>query len=302
MNILINGELTKEKRQSRYSRRAQPCQVYIQERDIEILNALYSYRFLTTSQITALFFNTKKRAEHRLRKLYDGELIDRIFRPVIFGSAEVIYILDRLGVNVLAQEIGIDREEINTTRLKAKTLKPFFLNHFLDINQFRISLTLASQTNNSKLLFWKYDHELKNKNEQGILIADKVKDPKNPTQRIPVAPDAFFGLDTSKGKAYFFLEVDRATMDNTRFKRKMTGYARYWLDSVFQEKWGFKAFRVLTTTTDKRLPNLLKTTNELNEKQLLRIYHFTDTENITPEKILTAIWQTPNTGEVMSII
>ena len=291
-----------KKRVSRYSRQAEHAQIRIQERDIEILKALYSYRFLTTSQITALFFNTKKRAEHRLRKLYDAELIGRIFRPVIFGSAEVIYVLDKVGVNLLAQETGTDRDDINTARKQAKNLKSFFLNHFIDINQFRIALSLAIQANDYDLLFWKYETELKNKNEQGLLIADKVKDPKNPNQKIPVAPDAFFGLDTSQGKAYFFLEIDRATMDNTRFKRKMAGYARYFLDGVFQEKWGYNAFRVLTTTTTKRLPNLLKTTSEIDEKQILPIFHFTDRKNITPDRLFSAIWQVPDKKQHRSIV
>jgi hypothetical protein len=292
----------KRTRVSRFNRRTKPPQVRIQARDIEILNALSSYRFLTTTQVTSLFFNTKKRAEHRLRKLYDAQLIDRIFRPVIKGSAEIIHILDRFGVNLLAEETGIDRGEINAARQKAKSLKSFFLNHFIEINQFRVSLTLAAQNQNYELLFWKYETELKNQNEQGILIADKVKDPENPSQRIPVAPDAFFGLGTPKGKTYFFLEVDRATMDNSRFKRKIKGYARYWLDGVFQEKWGYKAFRVLTTTTKRRRPNLMQTTSEIKEQQLLPIFYFTSRENITPEQIFNEIWQVPNDEKVKSIV
>ena len=69
-------------------------------------------------------------------------------------------------------------------------------------------------------------------------------------------PDGFFGLETPKGNAYFFVEVDRATMGNVRIKRKMRGYARYWLDGVYTEKWGDEnAFRVLTSTTKRRVPN-----------------------------------------------
>ena len=154
----------------------------VEQRDVEILEGLYSYRLLTTSQITSLFFNTKKRAEQRLRKLFDGGLVDRIFRPVVVGSVEIIYILSEQGASILSQETGIDREEIDTIRLKAKKLTPFFLDHFLDINQFRISLTIAGRTNGYSLLFWKYENELKNKSDQGVLISDRVKDPENPGQ------------------------------------------------------------------------------------------------------------------------
>ena len=294
------GSKPERKRRSRFER-AQLSAVRIQARDIQILETLYNYRFLTTSQIAALFFNTKKRAEHRLRKLYDANLVDRIFRPVIVGSAETIYVLGRDGVTLLSRETGTDTAEISDIRLNAAKLKPFFLDHFIDINQVRVALTSASEINNYNMLFWKYENELKNKNEQGLLIADKVKDPENPGQRIPVAPDAFFGLETPAGRAYFFLEVDRATMTNTRFKRKMTGYARYWLDGVYQEKWGYKTFRVLTTTTAKRLPNLLETTSQLREKQLLSIFHFTDRDNITPERLFSEIWRVPGDGQNKSL-
>lgn len=271
----------------------------IQPRDIEILKAIHSYRILTTSQIASLFFGTKKRAERRLRKLYDAELIDRIFRPVVMGTAEIIYILDSLGISVLSQKTGMDRGEISDSQQRARKLKSLFLDHFIDINQFRVALTLASASNSCELLFWKYENELKNRSKEGVLIADKVRDPENPGRTIPVAPDAFFGLQTPKGKAYFFLEIDRATMSNSRFKRKMTGYARYWLDKVYEEKWGYKSFRVLTTTTRNRLPNLLETTGQIREKQLLPMFCFTDRENITQEKLLSEIWRAPNDEKAM---
>ena len=291
------------KKRSRFNRDPQPFSMTrVQHRDVEILEGLYSYRLLTTSQITRLFFNTKKRAEQRLRKLFDGGLVDRIFRPVVVGSAEIIYILSEQGASILSQETGIDREEIDTIRLKAKKLTPFFLDHFLDINQFRISLMLASKANGYNLLFWKYENELKNKSDQGVLISDRVKDPENPGQMIPVSPDAFFGLDTPRGKAYFFLEADRATMSNSRFRRKMMGYARYWLDGVYQEKWGYRTFRVLTTTTKNRLPVLLEVTGRIRDKQLLPIFYFTDRDSVTPEKLFSEVWKTPNDDKARGII
>lgn len=258
---------------------------------------------MTTSQVAHLFFTTKRRAEKRLRQLFDAELVERLFRPVAVGTAEIIYVLDKAGVNLLSQELGSDRGEINDARIKAKKLKPFFLDHFIEINQFRLSVTLAAPTNNCRLLFWKYANELQNRNEQGVLISDHVVDPENPTQKIPVTPDGFFGLETPRGDAFFFVEVDRATMDNPRFKRKMRGFARYWLDGVYRAKWGYeKPFRVLTTTTKRRVPNLLLTTGRLSEKQLLPIFHFTNRENITPEQVFGKIWQIPNAQGARSIV
>ena len=279
---------------TRFTRDPQHALVQLHERDIQILDALSSYRLLTTSQLARLFFTTKKRAERRLRQLYDAELVERIFRPVVRGSAEILYTLDKEGVNILVQERGTDRAEAHTARTRAQSLKPFFLDHFIEVNQFRLSVTLAAPAHNAALIFWKYEHELQNKNKKGVLISDRVTDPENPSQKIPVTPDGFFGLETSRGNTYFFVEIDRGTMDNQRFKRKMRGYARYWADNVFQEKWGYKNFRVLTATTPRRVPNLIKTTSQLKDTRLLSMFHFTDKANITPEAILNAVWRIPN--------
>ncbi len=201
-----------------------------------------------------------------------------------------------------AQALGIDRGEINTARLKAKTLKPFFLNHFIEVNQFRLSMTLAAPANDCELLFWKYEHELQNRTDKGVLISDRVVDLENPTEKIPVTPDGFFGLETPKGSTYFFVEVDRGTMDNPRFKRKMRGYARYWLDGVYQEKWGYRTFRVLTATTKRRVSNLMTTTRQLSEKQTLIFFYFTDLDSITPASIFSEVWHLPTQRAVRGLI
>lgn len=296
-------EGTRRRRRSRFRRDPQPNSLTrIQRRDIEILRSLYDYRFLTTSQVESLFFNTRKRAERGLRKLYDAGLVDRLFRPVVLGSAEIIYALGGYGVNLLAQEMGIDRGEINAMRLKAHSQKSLFLDHFVDINQFRVALTLSSAASGYIVLFWKYENELRSLNDQGVLISDRVKDPENPGQRIPVSPDGFFGIETPRGRAYFFIEVDRATMSNARFKRKMTGYARYWLDSVYQERWGYRTFRVLTITSANRLANLLKVTGQIKDKQLLPIFYFSDMKSISKETLFSEIWLSPNDETAKSIV
>ena len=62
---------------------------------------------------------------NRLRKLYDANLVDRIFRPVIVGSAETIYVIRSAGVTLLSRATGIDTGDIGDIRLKATKLKPF---------------------------------------------------------------------------------------------------------------------------------------------------------------------------------
>lgn len=297
--------MKQNRRRSRFIRTPEQSPMVLQKRDIRILETLYDYRFLTTSQIAKLHFGHKSKALRRLRQLNDNGFVARIFRPVVTGSAEVIYCLDNYGVSVLAQHLGIDRAEIDWSRRSFMRLKSLFLDHALEVNRFRVAMCLAIQKDpNLNLLFWKYDNELQTKDKRGILISDKVIDPDDSTRKIRVTPDSFFGISTPKGRAYFFLEADLGTEDSLQFKKKMQGYLRYYTDGHYQSKYGYKAFRVLTTTTTKRLPNLIRITQEgVIDKRLQAMFYFTDREYIVPEGVLNRIWRSVDDPEfVRSIV
>lgn len=283
-------------RRSRFVRTPEQSPMILQDRDVKILETLYHYRFLTTTQIADLYFGSKSKALRRLRQLYDNGFVARIFRPVVVGSAEIIYYLDSYGVNVLARHLGIDREEVNWSRRSFVRIRSLFLNHALEVNQFRLAIHMATLDNSEvDLLFWKYDNELQTKNERGILISDKVVDPENSTKRIRVTPDAFFGLSTPKGRAYFFLEADLGTEDNYQFKKKTQGYLRYYTDGHYQQKYGYRIFRVLTTTSTNRLPNLLRTTQKaVVDRRFQSMFYFADREHVNSESIFAPIWRTPS--------
>jgi hypothetical protein len=301
---MSSNSLRRSKRRSRFVRTPEESPMIVQERDMEILKALYDYRFLTTSQVTGLFFSSRSKALRRLRQLYDNGFVARIFRPVVVGSAEIIYCLDTQGVNALARRLGVDRGEINWSRRSFSRLKSLFLDHALTVNQFRVAIQVAaSDSPDAALLFWKYDNELQTKNERGILISDRVADPEDPTRRIRVTPDAFLGLSTARGKAYFFLEADLGTEDNYQFKKKMQGYLKYYTDGHYRQKYGHRAFRVLTTTTTGRLPNLLRTTQRaILDGRLQAMFYFADQEDINPDSIFAPIWRTPGDEQAMRSI
>ena len=251
--------------------------------------ALYDTGMLTTSQIATLFFGSHKRACVRLRDLFDASWVDRIFRPVVVGSAEVVYILGKEGVDRLAKEMGMDRRETNEVRLRFQEPKSLFLDHYLEINQFRVALWVAARSKGYKLLDWKYETDLKIKVEGELPRVIRVKDPEKAGRFIPVVPDGFFGLETLDGKPhYFFLEVDRGTMEPARFKRKMTGYTRYRVERIYKRHLNIPGFRVLTVTN--RVASLLSTAAELRPERFQSMFYFADVESIIPDKLFTAIW------------
>jgi hypothetical protein len=294
-----NSSKSKERR-SRFKRDLK-AQVIVQDRDLDILHALYDCQLLTTSQIAVLFFSAKKRADQRLRKLWDAKLVDRIFRPVVFGSKEVVYVLGKEGVKHLANGAGIDPADVNAVRLRAKQRKPENLDHFIGINQLRIALDVGAPQHDCQVLTWKYENELKSKTKEGRLVTEKVRDPDNPRRPLTVNPDGFIELQTPKGKTCFFHEHELEA-SNQQFKRKVKAYTAYYLSQAFQRRWKYKIFRVLTTARANRLPALIKTAGAATKgKTLPPMFYFADAEDVTPERIFTPIWHVPNQKNPQSL-
>ena len=273
--------------------------IVLQERDLKILKLVHDYRFLRSSQISALVqedgvqLRTNQVILKRLQKLFHNGLLDRPrdqIRYDIRGSDKMIHGLGNGGADILAEELGIDRGQIDWAK-KNREVKRTYLQHVLMISNFRAILTLALRDRKGiDLLFWR----------QGDEIRDYVeaKDEKRKKIRYPVWPDAFFGLKTSKGKLFFFLEADRSTMTNDRFLKKMKGYWAYWQKQGHTKKYEIKKFRVLTITlTEARKENLRKTTRKADEKQKgSALFMFGCERSYSleePQGILEDIWQTP---------
>ncbi|MCH7950968.1 MAG: replication-relaxation family protein, partial [Candidatus Dadabacteria bacterium] len=216
-------------------------------RDIEILRSVYTYRFLTSSQLTKMFFPSKSFADRRLRKLYDHGFLDRIQRPVTEGKCELLYALWTEGARVLSRKIKISREELGWSKSKNR-VGGEFLEHELEVTQFRLALEEACRNNNGySLKEWRNKEELKLK-KGNISYGEKIRDR---GKSIILIPDAYFVLHTPKGIAHFFLEIDRYTETASKvFRRKMHGYKMYFERGLFRDRFGGKNFRVLTVTTN----------------------------------------------------
>jgi hypothetical protein len=58
---------------------------HLTERDRAIARSLYEHQLLTTDQLTLLFFSSKRRAQDRMRFLYDERVLDRFYPPRPYG-------------------------------------------------------------------------------------------------------------------------------------------------------------------------------------------------------------------------
>jgi Replication-relaxation len=110
-------------------------------RDKGILFDVYSYRYLSSSQIERLHFPSKRTSQRRLQTLLELGYVKSFTTPNI---AERIFYLDKKGAGVIASEWKMEIDELDWHR-HSQPKDYYFLKHFLAINDFRITLTRACQ-------------------------------------------------------------------------------------------------------------------------------------------------------------
>jgi hypothetical protein len=116
-----------------------------QQRDLEILRALYRYRYLTTRQIAETWWPGchLTRAQVRLRRMHDAGWIDRIRPRLERGSHEWIYLLAREGFR-LGQSYVRGAESYIPGEAKWRPRDAVDLNyvwHDLEVNDWMLAYT-----------------------------------------------------------------------------------------------------------------------------------------------------------------
>lgn len=202
-----------------------------------------------------------------------------------------LFIGDRsLGVEVVASTLGVGPREIKWKR-RDNQVEFFFLEHTVGVSEVNVQLQLALKARDGiELLFWK---------RESFLPKEKVQDPDHPENRLPLIPDAFFGLEREVGKSFFFVEVDRGTETLERFRKKLIAYQVYWKTGQYQERYNYRNFRVLTVTSGpERLNNLLRVAESVGARNM---FLFTVSDLVTVD-ILGAIWYRPSSLNSTNIL
>jgi len=259
----------------------------IQERDVQILNSLADYRFLTTSHILALHSGGERNLQRRLQKLFHAGFIDRPPRQISYHrpQGDMVYALGNRGVDLLAERLNMERGKVNWTT-KNREAKDRYIQHALMISNFRTVLTLAlNNPLEGVIKDWRQSRELK----------DYVRIDQ---QKVAIVPDAFFTVEDAKSRMHFFLEADQSTMTRGRFLKKMKAYWNWWKEGGHQKKLGIKSFRVLVLCkSEKRKESLRRITKEADDKkQGSLMFWFVSEDKFAlaePESVLRSIWQTP---------
>lgn len=286
----------------RYRRVASPPRMCLTNRDREIIRQVYLFRLMTREEIELLLFPPSKGQDHptltsrcrkRLSLLYQHGYLERIPVPIGPGlwAWKPVYRLAEKGAEIIARELGTPIARLDYWgKAFDKDHRPtdiglLFIEHSLAINDIRIAIMKETHSHNFRLEKWIDDTQLRSQEMKDYVT---VMTP-SIHLKVAVIPDAYFILNLGDRRAHFFLELDRATMSNKRWKTKILAYKAYVATGRYQKRYQTKSLRVLTvTTTRERLANLKKTTQDAGGGKL---FWFTTFHQATREKILSSpIW------------
>lgn len=273
----------------------------ITTRDIKVILDVYKFRYLSTTQVQTLHFPSRQTANRRLRLLMEAGYVKGYQAPSI---EDRIFYLTPKGASLVADTLQVPVEALRFRRIADAAKDYYFLKHFLQINDFRISLTLSLKTQSELSLLGFIPESYGEKTEGGGVvkyIRDFVCDIKDPQQRINFTPDAVFALEKGKNAALFFLEIDRGTEilsdPEKGFLKSVTFYYNYFISNKYQRYIedfkceSFRGFRVLfVTTTEARLSNMRAAASDANLKET-RFIWLTTVSQIRPETIFQPIWR-----------
>jgi hypothetical protein len=248
--------------------------------DLQILNDLAAYRFLDTKQILNLHPDyTARTVRSRLQLLFHSGYVERPIGQVsYYEHPHLIYSLAKKGAALVSQN-----KELPLPVNKPKEMGISFMRHSLMISDFKLALTAALKNNSQfKLAAWK---------ELGAIDAVNCEG-----ERLPIAPDAFFTIESKDYLAHFFLEADRSTMTRERMLNKFKGYWNWRLEEGQKRKLGIANFRVLTVClSEERVESLRQIAKKAGGGQTgSDMFWFGCAKSYgleSPENILTPIWR-----------
>jgi len=289
-----------------YQRPEEPPRMRITERDLEILQAVESYRFISGEQTERLIFLKSEKGERkstrcatRLRKMFDNGLLGRVRWPFHAITLPMVYYLDQGGADLLALRLGIERDKIRTLTKTEKrpaiSRSLLFLAHTLAVNDFRIHTTLAGSKKGLEFIQWINEYEL---GRDYVDIRYKGR-----TKRQAVQADGYFVIRGRQKQAHFFLEMDMETTPSKRWAPKVLSLYEYRRRGNYTERFGTRSLRVLCVTpSDSRKRLLVKWTKQVIPGEWQPLFWFANQDDVGIESVLTEpIWEVVGEEEKRAI-
>ncbi len=259
----------------------------IRESDLEILRYCHELRFCTIDHLTELTGRHRQALNLRLQQLIGERYVFRNRFPN--PNQKHIYSIGTNGFKLLAYHGLIPFEDV-PARLRTRELKPLFLNHTLLVTDIHTALILASRGSEMRLANWREGRDL----YDSVTYYDAGR-----KIRLPVCPDAFFGIDRNgypETRLSFALEADRGTTTRRTFEDKLNAYWRFLEQNRQTKAYGVKWFRVVTVTlTQSRADGLATLASESLPERFRKFFLFGSQEHFSlerPDGIFSAIYRT----------
>ncbi|WP_328437577.1 replication-relaxation family protein [Streptomyces sp. NBC_00444] len=185
---------------------------HLTPRDRWLARMLHEHHVLTTHQIAALAWSSRRAANLRLLQLYKWRAVDRFQPFVTSGSAPMHYVLDVAGAATLAHEHGLDVRDLNYRHDRALGVAHSLrLAHIIGVNTFFTALVARGRRPRAlgHLTAWWSETRC------AQLFGDLVR------------PDAYGRWLEDRTELEWFLEFDRGTeRPASRLAARITGYAQ----------------------------------------------------------------------------
>lgn len=252
---------------------------------------------IDSQSLYRLFPNRSKQViSRRLRKLWEGEYLDRPIsqnrtNSLTPGSDYLVYALAREGARELRDKHQLPISPERWTQ-KNSELKPLSIAHHMSTTRFTVAFaTDAWKVDGARMRYadevlpGKF-HETPSAGLKYIIQADAPWHERG--MRQGTAPDEIIGLDYAGERQVLFIEIDQGTetiepgkrrlrsptfWTDTSFLRKMLIYSAAFRAGAHKKRFGIPAFRVVTVTT-----------NAARVEKMVEAYeqHLSSGENRTP--------------------
>lgn len=256
-------------------KRNDPANLILTDRDRDIIQAVFRFRFLTTEHIQTITKTEGRRAiNRRLRELFDADYLARPeLQNTLFARSDkrpTVHALGDAGAKLVEELNRIQLPKTVKWADKNRNLKnPEFITHSLGIADFFISLEQSFVHAPDGLSYLSEKSIINTSPAPGKNRIYPLSFPTrfnwwkdNKEVEISTVPDGMFALtDDRRGtlaKALFFLEYDGSTMPVMRSShkqssiiRKMLGYADIRDRKIHTKRFGYGNYRVLFVTRNR---------------------------------------------------
>jgi hypothetical protein len=261
-------------------RREEPPSFRLTDDDLAIVRLVAQHRFLRSTQVAAMVGRSIDRTNDRLCRLFHAGYIDRpkaqLDHYPTKGSSPMVYALADLGEQLLAHRDQAQSRNGEWSRRNIEAGRPF-IDHQLEVTDFYVSLQRATAD--------RTDVRLIHPAELVASFPEHTRNARNPLSmrvtlshghneyEIGIVPDFAVGIRFTDGsRKCFLVEIDRGTMPilrsdlrQTSFARKMHAYLTAYAEKQHESRFGWKAFRVLTVTTDdQRMRSMQEAVRDLS--------------------------------------